>query len=193
MGVGKRLPLLPCVQEPTPAYKGADMITPDHIKLHTRTVKAESAYMSGRVRKLAHQITRMEVSDDVGASILCRNIDYMGRSVGRRAQGAHGTTSGGVWVNGRLVMRSVQTPTSRMRDAKAHKALRVEACDRTHTRAVDGLRTWAYKSAPYRTGGWKWAKMRRVDKRKYRALLHTLDHMVANGEIPAALELLLGK
>lgn len=168
------------------------MITPDHIKLHNRTVAREAAYMSGRVRKLAQKITRMEVCADVGASILCRNIDYMGRSVGRRAQGAHGTTTGGVWVNGRLVMRSVQNPTSRMRDAKAHKALRVENCDRAHTRTVDGLRTWAHMSAPYRPGGYRWAKLGGVGKRRTRKLLYVCDHMVANGEITAALELFRG-
>lgn len=168
------------------------MITPDHIKLHNRTVAVESAYMSGRVRKLARQITRMEVCADVGASILCRNIDYMGRSVGRRAQGAHGTTSGGVWVNGRLVMRSVQTPTSRMKDAKSHRALRVAACDRAHTRAVDGLRTWEHKSAPFRPGGYMWAKLGGVGKRRTRKLLYVCDRHVANGEIAVALELFLG-
>ena len=185
------------------------MITPDHIKLHNRTVASESAYMKGRVRKLAHKITRMEVCveghtythfdpqgeetpDSVRADIICRNINYMGRSVGRRAQGAHGTTSGGVWVNGRLVMRSVQNPTSKMRDAKSHKALRVGACDRAHTRAVDGLRTWAHMSAPYRPGGYRWAKLGGVGKRRTRKLLYVCDRHVANGEVTVALELFRG-
>lgn len=165
------------------------MTTNDHRKLHDRTVKAEVAYMSGRVRKLAQKLTESDVSDEVGAEILCRNIDYMGRSVGRRAQGAHGTTTGLVWVDGVPVMRSVQTPTSKMRDAKAHKALRVETCREIHANAIDAARRFAYITAPFRKGGGVYSKVSKRKRNRFRAILHKADGFARTGEITVALEL----
>ena len=156
--------------------------------LFVATCKSDQAYKDSRIRKLAHKVEPGEI----GASIICRHLDYTARSVGRRAQGAHGTTTGGVWVNGRLVMRSVQTVTSKVKDAKSHKAQRVLNCDKAHTRAVDGLRTWTHISTPFRPGGYRWAKLGGVGKRRTRKLLYVCDRHVANGEVTVALELFRG-
>ena len=198
------------------------MTTDAHTLLHHRAYAERVKFDTERRRKLAHQLTNSAVtgkgtigrgkrageptcrqlthvvvegdatSDDVRVDILDCVADYKGRSLGRRATGAHGTTSGGVWVNGRLVMRSTQNPTSRMKDAKSHKAQRVLNCDLAHTRAFDVARRFAHITAPYRKGGYRWAKLGGVGKRTTRKLLYVCDKMVANGEITAALELFLG-
>lgn len=168
------------------------MPTDDQKKVFQRTIGVEVSYMRGRVRKLAHQITRMEVCDDVGASILCRSIDYMGRSVGRRAQGAHTPTQGFVCVNGDYRLRVAQNPTYKVKDHKAHKQLRVRACVQAHARTIDASRRYTHMTAPYRRGGRVWSKLGGVGKKRTRKLLYVCDHMVANGEITAALELFRG-
>jgi hypothetical protein len=193
-----------------------------HILLHERAYAERVKFDTDRRRDLAHKLTRATVtqkghigrgklageptcrqlshvvpngevtSDDVRVDILDCVADYKARSLGRRATGAHGTTSGGVWVGDRLVMRSVQTVVARVKCAKAHKAERVRACDQAHTRQLDAARHFARVSAPWRKGGYRWAKLPGVGKREYRKILHKCDRMVENGEITAALELLLG-
>jgi hypothetical protein len=193
-----------------------------HILLHERTYAERLAFDAARRKALAIKLTNMKVcdqahigrgklageptcrtfthvevkgestSDDVRIDILDCVQDYKARSLGRRATGAHGTTSGGVWVNGRLVMRSVQTPVARVKCAKAHKAQRVLACDQAHTRGFDAARRFVRVTAPFRKGGYRWAKLGGVGKRTTRKLMYVCDKMVANGEITAALELFIG-
>ena len=193
-----------------------------HILLHERAYAERVKFDTDRRRELAHKLTRATVtqkghigrgpkageptcrqlshvdphgevtSDDVRVDILDCVQDYKARSLGRRATGAHATTSGGVWVDGRLIMRSVQTPTFRVKCAKSHKAQRVIACDQAHSRGLDAARHYERVSAPWRKGGQRWVKLGRVGKREYRAILHTCDAMARDGEITAATELLLG-
>jgi len=193
-----------------------------HTLLHERAYAERVKFDTDRRRDLAHKLTRAAVtqkghvgrgkkageptcrqlthvdphgevtSDDVRVDILDCVQDYKARSLGRRATGAHGTTSGGVWVDGRLIMRSVQTPTFRLKCAKAHKAQRVIACDQAHTRHLDASRRYTHMTAPYRKGGYRWAKLGGVGKRRTRKLLYVCDAMVRDGEITAALELFRG-
>lgn len=166
------------------------MTTSDHKKLHVRAIAAEAAYMSGRVRKLAHQLTKASVSDDVGADILERNIDHMGRSVGRRAQGAHAPTQGYVCVDGDFRLRVAQNPTSKVKDHKAHKALRVRACVQAHAGAIDAMRRFTHMSAPFRPGGAVCSKVNKGKRRRFRAILHKADALALSGEVTVATELL---
>lgn len=166
------------------------MTTSDHKKLHRKAIVSEVAYMKGRVRKLAHQLTKASVSDDVGANILERNIDHMGRSVGRRAQGAHVPTQGYVCVGSDFRLRVAQNPTSKVKDHKAHKALRVAACAQAHAGTIDAMRRFTYMSAPFRKGGCVYDKVSKRKRNRFRAILHKADAIARTGEITVATELL---
>ena len=166
------------------------MTTLDYKKLHRKAFASEAAYMSGRVRKLAQQLTSASVSDDVGADILERNIDHMGRSVGRRAQGAHAPTQGYVCVDGDFRLRVAQNPTSKVKDHKAHKALRVRACANAHAGAIDAMRRFTYMSAPFRKGGCVYDKVTKRKRNRFRAILHKADALALSGEVTVATELL---
>jgi len=154
-------------------------------KLFDETCKSDLSYRDDRIRKLAHKVER----DEVGAGIICRHAAYSARSLGRTATGAHKTTYGLVYVDGRPIMRSKAKPTCKPKDAKAHKAQRVLACDQAHTSTIDGHRRFAYITAPFRPGGAVWSKVARSKKRKFRDLLHKADRFLAAGEIAVALEL----
>ena len=161
----------------------------DAKKLHDREVCRQAAYMKGRVRDLAHKLTSADVSDDVGADILARNIDYMGRTVGRRAQGAFVPTQGYVCVDGDFRRRVAQGPTYKVKDHKAHKQLRVAECARKHANSIDASRRFAYITAPFRKGGIVYAKVSKCKRNRFRAILHKADGFARKGEIAVALEL----
>lgn len=145
------------------------MLTPTHIKLHDASMCDEVRFVHKRVRHIAHQLTSAGVSSDVGAEILCRNVDYMGRSVGRRAQGA-------------------SKPTCKVKDHKARKGARVRHIIARHAHTVDLCRTYTDRSAPFRPGGCVWSKVNRRAKQRFRALLHKSDALYSAGEITVALE-----
>lgn len=153
--------------------------------LFVETCKGNLNYREDRKRKLAHKVEL----DEVGAGIICRHVDYTARSAGRTATGAHATTSGGVWVNGRFILRSKMVPTCKAKGAKAHKAQRVIACDQAHTSTLDQARRFAYLSAPFRKGGAVYSNVSKAKRNRFRGILHKADGFLAAGEIAVALEL----
>ena len=149
------------------------MLTSTQKRLHREAASDAVVHVRKRVKAIAHQLTSAGVCDEVAVEITCRNLDYMGRSCGRKAAGIH-------------------APTFRVRDHKNRQRVRVEHTLHTHAHNVDLQRTYTHKSAPYRKGGYMYERASRVGKRRMRDAVRMADHICSKGEIPAALEFLLG-
>lgn len=145
--------------------------TLDHNVIFRRAVSEGVLHVRKRASAIAHQATCGGASDEVVAGIICRNVDYMSRSMGRRLQG-------------------VPKPTCKARDHKARKGARVRHIIAQHAHTVDLCRTYTDRSAPFRQGGCVWSKVNRGKKNRFRAILHKADAFYSAGEITVALELL---
>lgn len=154
-------------------------------KLWVVTRKGENVEFRKRVGNIARKVTALGGNPEQVCRIVELNLGM--REVEHNAKGNVIKHTSIARTLGRLAT-GIHHPTYRARDHKSRRSQRAEQAFSTHARAVDLLRTYTHKSAPFRVGGHMWAKVGAKGKRRFRALLHTSDAIAHSGEITVALE-----
>lgn len=147
--------------------------------------RQQASYVKDRLPSIADAARQRGASKEVAARIVLDNLGD-----GERRHNSNGT----VIRHGGLSRAAVglHESTCRVRDHKARKHVRVVYATSQFVRGVDQQRTYTYKSAPYRKGGYMYERASRVGKRRMRDAVRMADHICSKGEISAALEFLLG-